>query len=157
MLVGYETVTVFQNDFNATQDLWYNKYMPYRAEKPGTLCASHLYNVGDTFTTKNEVFAWTIQSIRTPSAGSFGLSYKGDALRDCDVQGIYLTGDLRISSIEFSVMVSCLQGSTFDATATTTFKMTSLPGTLAPLLGISRQIADEDDRKNKVSVVLDRL
>ncbi|KAF5326828.1 hypothetical protein D9619_004187 [Psilocybe cf. subviscida] len=157
VLVGYETVTVFQNDFRVTQDLWHHKYMPYRAAKPGTLCSPHLYNVGDTFTTTNEVFAWTIQSIRTANAGSFGLSYEGDALRDCDVQGIYMTGDLRISSIEFSVMVNCTQGSKFDATATTTFKMTSLPGTLAPLLGITRQLADEDNRKNKLSVVLDRL
>jgi hypothetical protein len=81
-LTGYETVTVFQSDFNATQSFWYDKYMPYRVPIPGTLCDPHVINVEDPFTTNYTFFEWAIESITGANAGNSGISYKGATLDD---------------------------------------------------------------------------
>jgi len=152
-LVGYETITIFSDNFNVTQSFWYDTFMPYRKPDPGKICDSHVFHVGDTFTTNYTIFAWSIQSIEKANAGASGVSYNGTHLTDCDVTWIYVTGDLRAWSIDFSVVMSCKGAGLFDVSASTSFTISSLPGVLAPLLGFSRSMNSEDGR----SIILDRL
>ncbi|KDQ54231.1 hypothetical protein JAAARDRAFT_402762 [Jaapia argillacea MUCL 33604] len=58
-VAGYDTVTVARNDKNATQQMWWTPLIP-RALRATTTCDSYLINVGDTFTTNNSLFQWTL-------------------------------------------------------------------------------------------------
>lgn len=155
-LVGYETITIFSADFNTTQSFWYDTFMPYRKPAPGAICDSHVFNVGDTFTTNYTIFAWSIQSIEKANAGASGVSYNGTQLTNCDVTWIYVSGDLRTWSIDFSVVMSCKDAGMFDVSASTSFTISSLPGILAPLLGYSRSVNREAKGDGR-SIILDRL
>ncbi|KAF8150752.1 hypothetical protein B0H34DRAFT_151036 [Crassisporium funariophilum] len=154
-LVGYETITVFQSDFNVTQSFWYDTFMPYRKPEPGTLCDTRVFNIGDAFATTYSVFEWKVQSIERPNAGISGVAYNGTTLTDCDVSAVYITGDLRTWSIDVSAVVSCKSNGKFDISATTSFTLSSLPGTQAPLLGFSKSVNSNvgDGR----SIVIDAL
>lgn len=140
-LTGYEPVTAFEGDFNATQSFWYNSYMPFRVPKPGTLCDPHVFNAGDPFTTNYTFFAWSVESITRADAGSSGVSYKGDTLNDCDVSSIYVDGDLRAWSVAFTVVVQC-----YKVSAKTSFTTAVLPGTYSPLLGMVKLAEGSDMR-----------
>lgn len=132
--------------------------MPYRVPKPGSLCASHVFNVGDTFTTENTIFAWSLQSIEKANAGASGVTYNGSVLNHCDVNGIYATGDLRMWTVDYSILISCRSGDGhFDVSATTSFSISSLPGTLAPLLGYQRAVNSQSDFGNSRAIILDRV
>lgn len=157
-LVGYETITVFQSNPNVVQRFWYDHFMPYRVPKPGSLCAPHVFNVGDTFTTDNTIFAWSLQSIEKASAGASGVTYNGSVLNNCDVNGVYLTGDLRMWTVDYSVLISCRSSSgVFDVSGTTSFSISSLPGKLAPLLGYQRAVNAQTDGVNTRAIILDRV
>ncbi|KIK10071.1 hypothetical protein K443DRAFT_138164 [Laccaria amethystina LaAM-08-1] len=145
-LTGYETVTVFQSDFNATQSFWYNKYMPFRVSTPGTLCDPHVFNVGDPFTTNYTFFEWTIDSITRANAGNSGISYKGDTLNGCDVSSIYGDGDLRTWSVAFTVVIQCQQAILYEIRAKTSFTISFLPGIYSPLLGMVKLDEGSDMR-----------
>ena len=145
-LTGYETVTVFKSDFNATQSFWYNKYMPYRAPTPGTLCDPHVFNVGDPFTTNYTFFEWTIESIIQANAGISGISYEGETLNGCDVSSIYADGDLRTWSVAFTVVVECQHGNLYKINAQTSFTISWLPGRNSPLLGMVKSAEGSDMR-----------
>jgi len=134
-LTGYETITVFESDFNATQSFWYNKYMPYRVPTPGTLCDPYVFNAGDPFTTNYTFFEWTIESITRANAGNSGISYKGATLNDCDVSSIYVDADLRTWSVAFTVVVQCQHENLYEINAKTSFTISILPGIHSPLLG----------------------
>ncbi|TFK40231.1 hypothetical protein BDQ12DRAFT_680551 [Crucibulum laeve] len=137
-LTGYETITVFQSDFDATQSHWYDKFMPQRASKAGTLCDTHVFNTGDTFTTNYTMFEWTIESISKPNAGSSGVSYRGTTLTGCDVSSAYINGDLRSWTVDFTTVITCKDVDEFEVNAKTSFSVTSLPGKHSPLLGVIR-------------------
>ncbi|KDR78891.1 hypothetical protein GALMADRAFT_1277344 [Galerina marginata CBS 339.88] len=156
-LVGYETINVFQSDANVVQEFWYDRFMPYRVPKEGSLCDPHVFNVGDTFTTNYSTFAWSIQSIEKANAGISGVSYNGSVLNNCDVNGVYMSGDLRTWTIDYSVLVSCKNSGAFDVSATTSFTMTSLPGKLAPLLGLQRSVNSESQIGDGRSIILDQV
>jgi hypothetical protein len=143
-LTGYETVTAFKSDFNATQSFWYNKYMPYRVPTPGTLCDPHVFNVGDPFTTNYTFFEWTIQSITTANAGNSGISYKGATLNDCDVSSMYVDADLRTWSVAFTVVVQCQYEN--QISAQTSFTISVLPGRNSPVLGMVKFAQGSDMR-----------
>ena len=145
-LTGYETVTVFESDFNATQSFWYNKYMPFRVPTPGTLCDPHVFNVGDPFTTNYTFFEWTIESITRANAGNSGISYKGATLNDCDVSSIYVDGDLRTWSVAFTVVVQCQHENLYKIGAKTSFTIAVLPGRHSPLLGMVKLAEGSDMR-----------
>ena len=155
-LVGYETTTIFSGDFNITQSFWYDTLMPYQKPKPGELCDSHVFNVGDTFTTNYAIFAWSIQSIEKANAGTSGVSYNGTHLTDCDVTRMFINGDLRRWAIDFSVVISCKGAGVFDVSSSTSFTMSSLPGILVPLPGISRSMTREAKGDGR-SIILDHL
>jgi hypothetical protein len=145
-LTGYETVTVFQSDFNATQSFWYNKYMPYRVPTPGTLCDPHVFNAGDPFTTNYTFFEWTIESITGADAGNSGIYYKGDTLDDCDISTIYVNADLRTWSVAFTVVMQCQQENLYEISAKTSFTISFLPGLQLPLLGVVKLAEGSDMR-----------
>ncbi|KAF8802524.1 hypothetical protein BYT27DRAFT_7261057 [Phlegmacium glaucopus] len=141
-LTGYETITVFQSDFNATQTHWFDGFMPFHEPKPGTLCESHVFNVGDPLTTNYSFFQWTIDSIIRPNAGESGLSYSGAPLTFCDVVSVYLDGSLLSWSIDFTVISACVDVNSFNVTARTSFSTAVLPGRYSPLLGLTRRLSD---------------
>ncbi|KAF8802521.1 hypothetical protein BYT27DRAFT_7226416 [Phlegmacium glaucopus] len=154
-LTGYETITVFQSDFNATQTHWFDGFMPFREPEPGTLCESHVFNVGDPLTTNYSFFQWTIDSIIRPNAGESGISYSGAPLTFCDVVSVYLDGSLLSWSIDFTVISACIDVNSFNVTSRTSFSVALLPGRYSPLLGLTRRLSDgtEDVRGS----ILDNL
>ena len=136
-LTGYETVTVFESDFNATQTpFWFDRIFPFHEPKPGTLCAGHVFNVGDPLTTNYSFFQWSIDSIILPNAGQSGVLYTGAPLIFCDVTTVYMDGSLLSWSMDFSVISSCVDSNLFNVTARTSFSMGLLPGRYSPLLGV---------------------
>ncbi|KAF9527684.1 hypothetical protein CPB83DRAFT_907492 [Crepidotus variabilis] len=73
-LVGYETINVFQNNYNATQELWFHGFLPYGKPKLGTLCDPYLLTIGDHFRVQGSELDWTISSIKANGQNS-GLAY----------------------------------------------------------------------------------
>ncbi|KAF8968029.1 hypothetical protein BDZ97DRAFT_1655514 [Flammula alnicola] len=141
-LTGYETVTTFQDDFNATEWHWFYRFMPFRIPKPGSTCDPHVFKVGDPFTTNYSFFEWNIDSIIQPNAGNSAISYTGTPLTFCDVTSIYVNGDLHSWNVDFTVVVACEQNDLFKVTAKTSFSMGLLPGRYSPLLGMVRYYND---------------
>ena len=139
VLTGYESITVFESDFNASQTHWFDRFMPFYEPKPGTLCDSHLFNVGDPLKTNYSFFQWTIDSIVKPNAGASGLTYRGTPLTFCDVISVYLDGSLISWSMDFTVLASCVPpDNSFNVTARTSFSLSFLPGRYTPLVGMIR-------------------
>jgi hypothetical protein len=135
-LTGYETITVFQSDFYATQTFWFDHFLPFHERKPGTICDSHVFNVGDPLTTNYSFFQWNIDSILQPTAGQSGILYSGAPLTFCDVTTIFMDGTLSSWSMDFTVISSCLDSNLFNVTVRASFSMGLLPGRYSPLLGV---------------------
>lgn len=153
-LTGYETITIFNGNFNFTETHWYHQFMPSRSPKPGTLCESHVFNIGDDFLTNYAIFEWTMESITTPNAGDSGIAYKGVSLKDCDVASVFINGDMRTWTVDFTVVISCQTKDEFEVTARTSFTQTFLPGLRrAALIGSTRSGGNQDPR----SAALDSL
>lgn len=140
-LTGYETITVFESDFNATQSLWFDAFLSFRQPKPGTLCEARVFNVGDPLTTNYSFFQWTMDSIIEANAGQSGILYSGTPLTFCDVTSIYLDGSIGSWSMDFTVISSCVDANLFNVTARASFTIGLLPGRYSPLLGL-RQASD---------------
>ena len=153
-LTGYETVTVFESDFNATQTFWFDKFLSFHEPKPGTLCDGHVYNVGDPLTTNYSFFQWNIDSIIRPNAGQSGILYSGAPLTFCDVTTVYMDGSLLSWSIDFTVISSCVDSNLFNVTARTSFSMGLLPGRYSPLLGVR---LTKNGREDVRGAILDGL
>jgi len=141
-LTGYETVVTFQNDFNATDQHWFHRFMPFRIPKPGSLCEPHIFKVGDAFTTNYTFYEWSIDSVAKANAGDSAISYQGIPLTFCDVTSIYADGDIRSWNVDFTVIVTCKKDDMFKVTARTMFSMGLLPGRYSPLLGMVRFFND---------------
>jgi hypothetical protein len=137
-LTGYETITAFEGDFNVTQTHWFDRWIPTGVHKAGTLCAPHVFNVGDSFTTNYTLFQWSIESVNKANAGNSGVSYQGSSLEGCDIISIYLNGDMHLLTIDVTVVVACRVTGEFEVNAKTMFSMSSLPGKHSPLLGVLR-------------------
>jgi hypothetical protein len=80
--------------------------MPYRIPEPGSLCDPHIFNLGDTFTTNYTFFGWTIDSVIKANAGGSAITYEGIPLTFCDVTSIYIDGDLRSWTADFTVIMT---------------------------------------------------
>ncbi|KAF8889656.1 hypothetical protein BD779DRAFT_1671769 [Infundibulicybe gibba] len=132
-LTGYEVVTVFRADYNFTQPHWYDKWLPSSALKKGGLCDSHVFNIGDAFTTNYTLFQWSVETIVRANAGDSGIAYAGSTLEDCDIAALYLNGDIRTWTLDVTAVVECDIKNKFEVTARTTFSVTSLPGKHVPL------------------------
>ncbi|KDQ54229.1 hypothetical protein JAAARDRAFT_402709 [Jaapia argillacea MUCL 33604] len=61
-VTGYETVTVARSNKNVTQQMWWTPFIP-RSLRATMACDSHLLNVGDTFTTNNGMFQWSVTGV----------------------------------------------------------------------------------------------
>ncbi|KAJ7178907.1 hypothetical protein C8R46DRAFT_1323105 [Mycena filopes] len=136
-LTGYDTVTVFQSDYNVTQSHWYHQYLPSLMPKAGTLCDSRVFNLGDTFTTNYTLFQYSIASVVKANAGDSGISYRGSTLEDCDVSSLFVHGDVSTYTIDYTALVTC-RTDTFEITARNDFSISSLAGKFSPLLGVQR-------------------
>ncbi|KAF8879948.1 hypothetical protein BD779DRAFT_1113826 [Infundibulicybe gibba] len=135
-LTGYETITVFQGDFNITQSYWYSRWLPsYLNAKPGTLCDPRVYNAGDKFTTNYTSFRYEIETVDTATAGT-GTTYNGATLEDCDITRLHLNGDIRTWTTDITAVVTCKAKNGFEITARTDFTMSRLPGRRASALSI---------------------
>jgi hypothetical protein len=153
-LAGYETITVFESDFNATQSLWFHRFLPFNVPKSGTLCEGTIFNVGDPLTTNYSFFQWTMDSIIQPNAGQSGILYSSNPLTFCDVTSIYLDGSLLSWSMDFTVIATCLDANLFNVTARASFSIGLLPGRYSPLLG---QRVASDGAQNLQGEILDGL
>ena len=136
-LTGYETVTIFQSDFNATTSHWYDRFMPFLIPKPGSTCDPYLFNAGDAFTDNYSFFQWQVDSVIQPTAGDSSIAYKGTPLTSCDVTSVYIDGNLLLWNVDFTVIMTCTDSS-LNITAKTDFSMSQLPGRYSPLLGLVR-------------------
>ncbi|KDQ10673.1 hypothetical protein BOTBODRAFT_487489 [Botryobasidium botryosum FD-172 SS1] len=87
-LTAYDTVITKTSDFNATQSHWYNRFSG--PEKPGTLCDSYNFTVGETFSTTNLLFEYTVLSV---GANQTTLPYSGTGLDSCDILNISIDAD----------------------------------------------------------------
>ena len=150
-LTGYETVTVFESDFNVTQSHWFdNGFLAFHQPKPGTLCEPRVFNVGDPLTTNYSFFQWNMDSIIQPNAGQSGISYGGTPLTFCDVTSIYLDGSILSWSMDFTVISSCVDADSFNVTARTSFSMGLLPGRYSPLLGLRLASDGTQDARGQI-------
>ncbi|KAJ7032539.1 hypothetical protein C8F04DRAFT_654418 [Mycena alexandri] len=144
-LAGYDTVPGFDSNFNVTQTHWYDRFLPSVAlTKPGTLCDPRLLGLGDTITTNNSLFQYTIASIDVPNAGDSGFSYQGWTLDNCDVTSLYINSD-ELTFMDFTALVSCradaaqiARGNNFEITARADWSESELPGKYGLLLGIQK-------------------
>jgi hypothetical protein len=153
-LTGYETITVFQSDFNATQTSWFDKLLPFHEPKSGTLCAGHVFNIADPFTTNYSFFQWNVDSIIRPNAGQSGMLYSGTPLTFCDVTTIFMDGSLLTWSMDFTVVSSCVDSNLFNVTIRTSFPMSLLPGRYSPLLGVRLK---NNGSENAIGIILSGL
>jgi hypothetical protein len=78
-LVGYDLTTVFQSNFNVTQTFWFDHFISFIAQRPGTLCDTHVFNVGESMVTNSSLFEWKVQAVYQPNAAESGFSYRGDS------------------------------------------------------------------------------
>ncbi|KIM38213.1 hypothetical protein M413DRAFT_447960 [Hebeloma cylindrosporum] len=153
-LTGYETVTLFKDDYNVTETHWFYGLMPFRRHS-GPLCDAHLFKLGDSFTTNYTFFEWSIESIIKPNAGKSGLFYTGTPLSSCDVSSIYVNGDLHTWSVDVTAVISCKTDENFQITAKTSFSRGFLPGQYRPLLATVR--FDNEGTKDFRGVVLETI
>jgi len=102
--------------------------MPFLVPKPGSLCDSHVFNVGDAFTTNYTFFEWNIDAVIKGNAGDSAIAYTGIPLTFCDVTSIYAEGELYSWSVGFTVIVTCKKDDMFTMRAKTTFSRSSLRG-----------------------------
>ncbi|KAH8813817.1 hypothetical protein DL96DRAFT_1716117 [Flagelloscypha sp. PMI_526] len=137
-LAGYETVTVFADSYNATRPLWFHKFLLTQAPKPGTLCDSKLFNVGDTLSTNYSIFQWQIEYIYHANAGSSSLAYKGTPLDGCDVTSIYLDADLHSWNVDVTSVMTCKPADgSYEISARTSYAISGLSGIYRPILGVT--------------------
>ncbi|KIM40015.1 hypothetical protein M413DRAFT_190122 [Hebeloma cylindrosporum] len=153
-LTGYETVTLFKDDYNVAENHWFYSFMPFRRHS-GPICDARLFKLGDSFTTNYTFFDWSIESIVKPNAGKSGLFYTGTPLSSCDVSSIYINGDLHTWNVDFTVVLSCKSDDNFPITARTTFSKGFLPGLYQPLLATIR--LDNEGMKDFRGMVLDTI
>ncbi|KAJ7051383.1 hypothetical protein C8F01DRAFT_1175223 [Mycena amicta] len=149
-LTAYETITVFKSDYNVTQTHWFHEYLPSLKPKPGTLCDSHVFNLGDAFTTNYTLFPYTVASIVKANAGDAGISYTGNVLDHCDVSSLYLTGNVNTFTIDYTAVITC-RNDDYDFTARSDFSLSSLVGQYNTLMGAARSVQNKQSGTFNVS------
>ncbi|KAF7332410.1 hypothetical protein MKEN_00122800 [Mycena kentingensis (nom. inval.)] len=151
-LIGYETVSVFDGDFNKTQNFWYDRFLPTFARSegstPGNLCTERLLRLGDTVTTNYALFQYSIASIDRANVNGgdeTGLSYKGWTLDECDVTALYVNVVGQTLSADFTALVACnssREGVNFTMRADWT--QSSLVGKYTSILGVQKAAANSN-------------
>ncbi|KAF9527675.1 hypothetical protein CPB83DRAFT_836461 [Crepidotus variabilis] len=118
-LVGYDTITVFESDYDAIQDLWFHRFLPYGRPKPGTLCDPYLLSIGDHFKVQGKEMDWTTLSITAKESNS-KLAYTGTLVSSaCDVTRIAANISDYISPEDIYIILECwnLDGVYMNASA----------------------------------------
>lgn len=125
-LTGYQDVTRVSTNYNATQFLWFNGFIP--SAKPGSLCDPHILALGDTFSTNYNVFTWTITAIGSRTGDTTvhqaGVEYKSQPLV-CDAAVLELIANANAFSVTMIAFVICITPE-FNMTLTGTFTATTL-------------------------------
>ncbi|KAJ7182498.1 hypothetical protein C8R43DRAFT_1116135 [Mycena crocata] len=137
-LAGYETVTVFDPDFFVVQRHWFDRFLPSRVPRSGTLCDPRLLNLGDSVTTNYSLFQYTITSVDTANAGHSSLSYQGWTLDNCDISSLYVNVNVNT----FSDASQIDAGNKFDISIRADWPQSLLSGKYASLLGAQRAMRD---------------
>ncbi|KAJ7635409.1 hypothetical protein FB45DRAFT_831063 [Roridomyces roridus] len=145
-LAGYDTVPGFSSDFNVTQHHWYDKFLPEVAKtKPGTLCDPRLLGLGDTITTNNTLFRYTVASIDKANAGDSGFQYGGWTLDNCDITSLFVNANAQTFAMDFTAVVACqstpaqiAQGNDYAITLRADWTESTLPGQYGQLLGVAK-------------------
>ncbi|KAJ7785169.1 hypothetical protein DFH07DRAFT_873058 [Mycena maculata] len=155
-LAGYDIVPGFDSNFNVTQSHWYDRFLPSVAlTKPGSLCDPRLLGLGDTITTNNTLFQYTIAAIDIPNAGDSGFSYQGWTLDNCDITSLYVNGNAQTFVIDFTAVVFCkadaleiAQGNNYQVTARADWSESTLPGIYGQLLGVQKALKNTQVNKS---------
>lgn len=143
-LTGYQDITRLNIDYNATQSLWYDGFIP--GSKQGSLCDPYILTLGDVFVTNYNIFKWTVTSISTKSGNDTvhlsGVEYKSQPLV-CESQALDLTANLHSFSVSMNAFVECITPD-FSMSLATTFLASSmgLPGTV-----LSGQILNDNSQR----------
>ncbi|KAF8192657.1 hypothetical protein K438DRAFT_2017864 [Mycena galopus ATCC 62051] len=158
-LVGYNTVTQFNSDFNVTQHFWYDIFIPSVAQTtPGTLCDPRLVQLGDTVTTNYTLFQYTVALIDQPNAGDAGLSYRGWTLENCDITTLFFNADGWTFSIDHTALVVCqapdaqAAGNGSEITLRADWSQSFLQGEYTSLLGV--QLVLKDQRAGSITLMI---
>ncbi|KAJ7811071.1 hypothetical protein B0H14DRAFT_3479998 [Mycena olivaceomarginata] len=126
---GYETVPIYNSDFNVTENHWFDKFIPRSVmPKPGSLCDPRLLGLGDTITTNYTMFEYSISAIDTANAGDSGFSYRGWTLDNCDITSLFAD--------EYQIQ----QGNRFDITARADWSASYLSGMFRSPLGAQKAL-----------------
>lgn len=158
-LVGYETVTIFQSDFNITQSFWFDRFRLFGLgiSKPGTLCASQTLFPGDRFTTNYSFFEWSLMTVNEGRDGN--LIYNGSTLQSCDVTTVYMDGHLQDLTTDLALLIACDDIHGIKILAKTLFSTTILTGKYSPpLLGATpKSIGHSDNSTINNSTFISKL
>ncbi|KAF9522554.1 hypothetical protein CPB83DRAFT_96744 [Crepidotus variabilis] len=122
-LVGYETASVFQTDFNFTQHFWYTSLVPYKNSRQKGLCEPHLFSIGDQVRTVRNNFEWTVVSIERVSdhTSRAGFPYRGKALDNCDITRLGLNSTAPPGKLP--VLLECFNIEGYHVTFTMIFQL----------------------------------
>ncbi|KAJ7635410.1 hypothetical protein FB45DRAFT_865928 [Roridomyces roridus] len=147
-LAGYDTVPGLSSNFNVTQHHWYDKFLPEAAQtRPGTLCDPRLLGLGDTITTNNTLFQYTISSIDKANAGDSGFQYAGWTLDNCDITSLFVNANAQTIAMDITAVVAChstpsqiAQGNDYAITIRADWSESTLPGHYGELLGAQKAL-----------------
>ncbi|KZT58674.1 hypothetical protein CALCODRAFT_554639 [Calocera cornea HHB12733] len=114
---GYETISVLSPEFNATQEFWFDHFIP-RSLMPqaGSSCQPFAYRIGDSFRTSSRIFTWEIINIAQNQdeqgnweSGSLftSMPYSNVQMDYCDVSDITLLADLFQQSVQLETRIMC--------------------------------------------------
>jgi len=127
-LVGFETITSLEEDFNTTQSFWLDGVIPKALTHGQDLCQPLVLKMGDSFVTNSSLFLWDLELVSKANHGSSGLVYKGSTLQGCDVIAIYLNGK-EPPTLDITAVISCKDLDGFDVIGKTAFPLSVMPGT----------------------------
>lgn len=97
-------VSVLNTDFDYSPTFWFSRFIP-KSESSDPLCDVHQLTLGDTLTTNNGIFSWSLQSF-LGNQSSPSIPYSGTELDSCDVSSLRVQADARtmVGSITATVM-----------------------------------------------------
>ncbi|KAJ2922561.1 hypothetical protein H1R20_g14534, partial [Candolleomyces eurysporus] len=157
-LVGYDPTTVFHANFNITQEFWFDRFIPFIAQTPGTLCDAHVFNVGESLVTNVSLFEWKVEGVYRPNAGGSGFSYRGETLDNCDIQQVALNGDIRTWTLDGSMWLYCNSsssegnGQSLELAGVASFGVSALPARQTNFQRMTRSPAQDS-----LAITIERL
>jgi hypothetical protein len=127
-LVGFETITSVEEDFNITQSPWTRRKISNGHGQLETLCEPLVLKIGDSFVTDSSMFWWDVELVAKDNQSSSSLVYKGSNLQGCDVSALYLDGHLGPPTLDIVAVIFCQDLDGFDVIGKTAFPISVRPG-----------------------------